>query len=451
MFLLKRPQSKPTRIGLDLGESGVRAVQLARAGDEYILTVAAGAAGFGSHGPAGPGQSDNRREADTPDHMLMQESRLAHQVREIRSCLRKPEFRGRSVVVGLNTPDLEFHLLELPPAILSQQTPADPRRLKPEDREVAQVVHWEMTRLLEQSAENVETRHWQLPSALTPKANALGIGVKREVVSRTMATCARAGLVCCRVDAAAAALCRFGCLINPVDTRTKSRTGTMVWGLLDLGYRQSRLVLCVDEVPTLIRTAGSGGREWTQRIAGSLDLSVKAAEIHKRDHGIALIGRKAGQGQATMSPLVGDDSEKEMERLKRRSHTPSAELAAILFGVLRSDLNELAAEIKRSYEYVLSCHSDCYAGDLILVGGGAKMPKLTEFLGNALGIPVRRVSTYLEEDRCLLRVTPRARRCRSDCAADTAEQRSSLLSRVAESGPAQLDTLSLAIGLAIGH
>ena len=38
--------------------------------------------------------------------------------------------------------------------------------------------------------------------------------------------------------------------------------------------------------------------------------------------------------------------------------------------------------------------------DLVLVGGGAAMRNLPEFLSDALGIPVRRASDYLNRSTC---------------------------------------------------
>ena len=149
-----------------------------------------------------------------------------------------------------------------------------------------------------------------------------------------------------------------------------------MWGLLDVGARQTRLILCASGVPVLVRLAGTGGRAWTASIADSLEISVKSAEIHKRESGLSLPGG-ASAGQH-------DD---------RTSH----ELAGMIGGVLRSNLRELAAEVRRSYEYVLGCYPTRTAADLVLVGGGAALRNLPEFLTESLGIPVRRASTFLGE------------------------------------------------------
>jgi type IV pilus assembly protein PilM len=293
-------------------------------------------------------------------------------------------FRGRDVVTALDPPFVEFHAIELPPAVLAD-----------EREDATKVVHWEVGRLLNQPVENVETRHWPLPTKQTPGPNAIGTAARRDVVTQRVNVCNEARLSCAHLDIGAAALSRFGAIIN--DWRTEE-----IWGVLDLGFSEARLVLCVEDVPVLVRRAGSGGRAWTDRIAESLQLGAKAAEIYKRDHGIALTGR--GVRHASGEP-------------------PASELASILLSALHNDLRELASEIKRSYEYVLSCYPGRRAADLILVGGGAAMRGLPEFVGGALGIPVRRAFDYAHTDSCRL--------------------------QYASGKQSRLEVLALAIGLAI--
>ncbi len=222
---------------------------------------------------------------------------------------------------------------------------------------------------------NVETRHWRLPQTSVPAPNAIGAGAAHEIINATIDVCAKAGLTCSDLDTTATALCRFGAALQ-------SRPEDQVWGVLDVGDRQTRLVLCLDDTPVLVRTAGTGGRAWTQRIADALQVSFKAAEIQKRDHGIALTGRQAPVRESLLAPAADEGTR--------------SELASLILGAVRADLNDLASEVKRSYEYVLSCYPGRQAGDLVLCGGGSLLRYLPEFLGTALGIPVRRASSFLQ-------------------------------------------------------
>ena len=343
MISLRHRRQKTTRIGLDIGECGARAVQLTRIGDSFQAYHAARA-----ERQAASLEVDTQRDRNT---------RLGGQ---IHSCLSGADFRGRVVTTALSPPDVEFHSLELPEVNAA---------------ELVKVVEFETKRLFTRQHDRVETRHWTLPRAQGSAPTAIGVVVPYDKVVETMGLCSSAGLVCSRVDTGANALSRFGSLLN-------AWAPEEIWGLLDLGCRQSRMVLCLEDVPILVRTIGPGGEIWTKRIAEALGTSATTAEVQKCDHGISSTGR----GVRAEAPMP-----------------PASELASVLLGILRSDLNELATEIKRSYEYILSCYPSRRAADLILVGGGAAMRNLPEYLARSLGIRVRRASAYLEGHSCRLR------------------------------------------------
>jgi type IV pilus assembly protein PilM len=255
------------------------------------------------------------------------------------------------VILGLDPPHAEFIALEVPEAVL-----------QPGNADVNQVVHFEIQRLSALAAKApIQSDYWRLPRASTAAPNVLGVAAAAEHVASLLKFSEQAGLQGCRVEAGALALSRFGALLNDWPEG-------QVWGVLDLGRAQSRLVLVVQEVPVLIRLVGGGGKAWTDRIASSLRVSRKSAETLKQEHGV-----------------------------------DSSQGGTILTGLLRNDLHEVASEIKRSYEYVLSCYPAKKAGGLVLAGGGAAMPKLDELLGGLLGIPVTRAGSFLGTPGCRLR------------------------------------------------
>ncbi|UCE60107.1 MAG: pilus assembly protein PilM [Phycisphaerales bacterium] len=333
-------RQKTTAIGLDIGECGVRAVQLSRSGNSYQTARAVRA----ERDIAGGSPADREQWLE----------------RHVSNCVRQASFKGRSASVAVCQPDAEFHALDLPEA-------------KP--TELGEIVQNEVTRLLAGQYNRVETAYWRLPHTSIAAPNAIGVATPYEKVVGIVSLCRSAGLTCSRVDIAATALGRFGCTLN-------SFGADEVWGVLDLGHRQARLILCLGDVPVLVRTVGAGGAEHTTRIAEALGTSVQTAEVQKRDHGIALGARGMRQGSGGV---------------------PASELASVLHGILRTDLNALASEIKRSYEYVLSCYPGKHAADLILVGSAATMRNLSEHLGEVLGIPVACASAYLQGSSCRLR------------------------------------------------
>jgi Tfp pilus assembly PilM family ATPase len=335
-------KSRMTPIGIDIGETALRGAQLKRGSEAFIITTLA--------------QADrvpvvSARAAGPPEGLERLLARL----------LSHSAFKGRRVITALNPPEVEFHVLEVPQAALQGGENAD------------NVIHWEIGRLTSHTAEQVETRHWLLPSRTGGAANAIGVSARRDAVMAQLAMCNRGGMRCSCVDTGATALNRFGRLL-------RAWGQDEIWGLLDLGSRQSRLILCLGESPILIRHTGEGGHSWTERIAEVLQISPAAAEVQKKAHGVAVVARREGRDNA---PLV-----------------PHDEVAMLLVGALRGELNEMAGEIKRSYEYVLNSYPGRRAGDLVLVGGGAGMPNLAMLLSGILGITVRRASSYQSDPHC---------------------------------------------------
>lgn len=360
--MLVQTRKRCTAVGVDLGETALRAAQLRCAGDLWQVVATA-------HVVRTPGDAATARPPEL----------------ELKRLLAAAPFKGKSVIAALNPPEVEFHVLDIPKAAMQDGANA------------GQIIHWEIGRLTSLSTDQIETRHWLLPSRLGATSSVIGVSVTREAVLRMLRLCGESGLSCTSVDTGATAIHRFGSMLRrwPQDE---------VWGLLDLGARQGRLVLSLGDVPILIRHVGGGGQSWTERIAENLQISTSAAEIQKHAHGIALMAQR--EDCRNPDPALHD------------------EVAIMLLSALRGELNEMASEIKRSYEYVLGSYPGRRAGDLVLVGGGAAMPNLPEFLSRILGIAVRPASQYLSTPGCRLQLDA------------TCKER--------------LESFALAIGLAVG-
>jgi Tfp pilus assembly PilM family ATPase len=372
MLPLSSKRNKRSTIGLDIGAIGARAAQIVRTEatkrDERPLYTVTAAGVSGQMG--GATNSFNIVDA----------------ARDVRRCLMLDSFQGRRVCVLVGPPALEVHSLELPKAVLSGVGGNG------DVSSVSQVVQWEMQRLCHGSAEgaesghamiaDVEMRHWTLPATTVSAPNVMGVALPARKVDQVMSICKMTDLRCERIDVGAISVARMGALLK--DWRDDE-----AWGVVDFGVEGTRLMLCVDRVPVLVRTIGPGGGAWTRRIAETLQISHRSAEVHKCDCGLMPPGTRIAR--------------KDIDRVAGGSTEPPHDaIASIVFGALRADLKSMATEIKRSYEYVLSCYPGRRAADLVLLGGGAEMKNLTVYLGDALGIPVRRVRDYLSEPTCRL-------------------------------------------------
>lgn len=331
--LFKKRSAVYSPLGLDLGQTGARAVQLKQSDGCWTVHYAA---------------SWPFRQADR-DGLAF--DALSDRLGRARS---NQEFIGRSVVLGLSQPDVEINALELP-----AQQPGT------EKSQLASAARWEIERLTRFDDQAIQTDLWWLPAGKGSHPTAMGVAVPTQTMQGIWQTCRRAGAHCQSVDVAACFLSRAGLAVRPAQPQE-------VWGLLDVGARGTRLVLCIGEVAVLARTLGDGSCAWTQKLAATLQVSETSAEQHKRDHGIASLRPSKPPGQSP--PLQASCP----------SH--SSQLADMVFTALRQDLDRISQEITRSYEYVLQCYPGHAAGCLLLTGAGAALIGLDTYLSDRLGI-----------------------------------------------------------------
>jgi Tfp pilus assembly PilM family ATPase len=390
MSIAKMKRGNLSPIGIDLGRRGVRVVQLTRVGresDHWSLFRAfswewpwdddAQAEGGAEPGSASVGASG-------VGALLKVEERRLELADRLRRVLRQNEFSGRDAVVGLSSPELEIHALEVP---LSGGG---------SEERLGEAARWELERLVNISEGQFESDFWLLPSSGGASSGSrqgesgagrspgqptvMGVAADKGVVSGVWRLCQAAGLVCGRLDAALCGASRFGAWLRGLAVLEDAAGSTdggeapgQIWGILDLGYTHARLVVCVGEVPVLVRCFEAGGRRWIRRVADALGLSRAAAEVQLREHGIEARGG-SGQGRGVRADDAGDIT--------------SAQLGGIIRNVLREELSALGGEIERSYRYALQCYPQHRVSELMLVGGGAEMRNLDAYLAEQLGIEV---------------------------------------------------------------
>ena len=172
MLTLKRPVARRTMIGLDVGRCGVRAVQLRRHGDAWVVPHVA---------QYECGAAVDEDEVDA-----------AETGRRIRECLNAAECHGRDVSVLLSPPDVEFHSLELPPGVLAKPS-----------SQVGAVVRTEVQRLVSNPQAQFEADYWELPRTGAAAPNVLSAVSDSGVVQRILDACSHARVECRRIDTVA--------------------------------------------------------------------------------------------------------------------------------------------------------------------------------------------------------------------------------------------------------
>lgn len=339
--MLKALLKKNTRtpVGLDIGAQGLRAAQLDRVGKVWSVVAISAC---------------ERSGAQAGDDVLQPSRQL------VRMVTTPERFSRRKVVAVMSSPDVDYFSLELPEGVTRSG-----------DEQLGKVVCAEVSRLMGCDGDEAVTGYWRSPTGKPPSPNVVGIGTSPDAVGKLLATLDDAGLNCSVVEPAALALARLGSLLSPPGDDE-------LWGMFDLGGRQTRLVLCLGTVPVLGRAVGPGVIDWTRRVAETLDVSEKSAEVHLREHGIVSPGEEqAGEQRA------GRDS-----------------LAGLIMGALRNYLRSTTTEVERSVAYMKQCYPGRRFRGLIAVGGGSVIPSVAPYLEHALGFDVQRASAYLRGDAC---------------------------------------------------
>lgn len=334
MLRLSRKQPRLSPIGLDVGATGVRAAQIAHEGQRLVVRAAAALSYRPGAAPASVSE-ETRREL-------------------VRRVIGQGGFKGRSIITMPRADALTFHPVKLPESLLTASGP-----------EVHQALVFEVQRSADTGADSLVARHWRTPDTPAHPENALAVAAAERDVHVVLEDARSVKLDCICVDSYATALSRFVSATSPLDLNR-------IVGVLDVGSSQSRLALLVDDSPVLVRRAGSGACVWTRRISEALGIGIGAAETQKRACGID-------------APTPG----------RRKTDSSGVDpLAGVLHRALRDELTDLIEEIKRSFEYVISCHPGRELGGLILAGRGARTPGLADCLGRELGIDVRSASQH---------------------------------------------------------
>jgi len=233
-----------TAIGLDIGSSAIRAVEVRRVKDHYALT------NFGQV-PLAAGAVQGGVPQDP-----------ANVVSAVRQLWAACRFDSKRVRLGVTHPQLvvrEMSLSNLPPKELRRSLP------------------FQVSDMLPMAAERSVLDFYPLedPGA-NPTVRGLLIAMPKEAVLTAVKAVEKAGLHVVGVDLASFAL-----------LRAASRLDAQVEAIVDIGSEVTTIVVHLDGVPLIVRTVPRGGAEITASIATRLRLSPTEAEVLKCRFGLA--------------------------------------------------------------------------------------------------------------------------------------------------------------------
>ena len=252
-------------IGLDIGSSSIRAVEVRRGKDEYNLT------NFGQVPlPAGTVQAG----------VVQDPIAVTLALKQLWAACR---FDTKKVMLGVTNPQLvvrEMSVSNLPAKEMRKSLPFQVRDMLPLAVERSLLDF----RPLEEPGDN-------------PTVRGLLIAMPKDAVLAIVQAVEKAGLHVVNVDLASLAL-----------LRAASRLDAQVEAIVDIGAEITSVVVHADGEPLIVRTVPRGGSEVTESIASRLGITSPEAEALKRRFGLHGDGRPETASAATdaVRPLINE-------------------------------------------------------------------------------------------------------------------------------------------------
>jgi type IV pilus assembly protein PilM len=254
-----------TPIGLDIGSSSIRAVQVRRGKEDVSLSS------FGQI-PLPPGT--------VTDGVIQDPAAVTGALRQLWSNAR---FTTKNVVLGVTNPQLivrETQVANLPAKELRKSLPFQVRDMLPLAVERALLDFYP----LEEAGD-------------APTVRGLLIATPKDAVLTAVAAVEQAGLRVDRVDLASFALLRAAAHLD-----------AQVEAIVDIGAQVTSMIVHADGEPLIVRTVPRGGIEFTDAIATRLGIHPSEAEELKCRFGLQGDGRPdaAGAVHDAIRPLVNE-------------------------------------------------------------------------------------------------------------------------------------------------
>lgn len=212
------------------------------------------------------------------------------------------------------------------------------------EKELAQAINTEVEQYIPAAAESLYIDYSTVPASKGKWATFI-VAMPRRIVDSYVILCRLLGL-------------------EPVVAQTSSGAGAHLFArdsqsdlpsvLVDFGSESADITV-FDKNPIVSGTVACGGEEITNLIAKTLDVTVREAVIIKTKYGLGY-SKKQKQIEKALEPTLGT----------------------------------LIKEIQRSVRYYEErSKSKRKIAQIVIMGGGANMPGLTDYLTNSLRMPVR--------------------------------------------------------------
>jgi len=365
-------------LGLDIGRTGLRGVQLRRQGARWVVHAAweLGAAG----GQAAPWEAALTEPADGPDLTAAERELVAH----LRRLLARGSFVGREVVVHCPAERLDLRPVELPAG--SDGLPRDA---------VLGALRLEMAGQLAFAPDQAVFDYF--PLAMVPsvgRMRLIAVTADGAWIRRRLRLLQAAGLDCTAVEALPCVLARLAgwlAAAAPPPAGVPAEAGLRpLTALVDVGYSGSTLIAAEPCGPVFCRRYPLGGREMTRLLAERLGVGEPAAERLKRTYGIDCQSRQLRAAPQT-APASGAEPAAEAVSSGGAGpeDRPDHEIGKTIFAALAGGLAGWVEGLTRALNYVVAREAHLRLEKVLLYGRGAYTRNLGVFLTRQFGLPVQ--------------------------------------------------------------
>ena len=174
--------------------------------------------------------------------------------------------------------------------------------------------------------------------------------------------------------------------------------------VLDIGYAGSTLVVRNNEGPIFCRRFSFGGRKLTDLLTERLMVNYPQAEKIKCVFGFDSQVRQLCSVSNSDSALtlqnqdIDTDIDNDPAAIIPDQASSDSELAKVVYAAIQNELNDYVEAIIRSLNYVISCPGNSRLSEICLCGSGAHLKNLDSYLCDRFGLPVSIYSNVILED-----------------------------------------------------
>lgn len=324
-------------VGLDIGTSSVKVVQLKSSGSQWQL--------------AGMGMAEIPKESLEVKNQDAQRSALVETIKRV---FKESGIKTKKVVTSLSGDSVIIRYVKLPFMTAEELRGAIPREAEQYiPLNIDQVVL--DFQILGETQEDGQR-----------KLDVLLVAAKVDVVDQHLLMLKSAGLTPAVIDVDAFAL-QNAYEIN----RLESNDETVA--LINIGSSLTTINILEGNSTRFTRDIPVAGNDFTKEIQKEFNLKFSEAEELKKSHGAISME----EDDFSLSTVSQKD-----DRVLRMSD------------VMTPVLNKLLGEIRRSFDYYETQSRKKTVERVVLLGGSARLKNVNRFLANKLGIPVEHFSVF---------------------------------------------------------